>query len=72
MQQKRKNTPKVSLETGINSEVFHPNSQGNYGIVVTEMTANNLLAPLNQVSNKNQQINPIFKKKSINCHLLYN
>ena len=46
---------KVSLDMGMNSEVFRPNNKGSSGTAISETTLIDLMAPLNQVTNKKQR-----------------
>ena len=55
MQQARECASKVSLDTGMNSEVFRPNNKGNSGTTISETNLSDLMVPLNQVTNKKQR-----------------
>ena len=54
MHQARECASKVSSDTGMNSEVLHPNNKGTAGSAISETTLGDLMAPLNQVTNKKQ------------------
>ena len=56
MQQARECASKVSSDIGMNSDVFRPSNEGNSGTAISETTLSDLMAPLNQVTNKRQQI----------------
>ena len=56
MQQAQECASKVSSDMGMNSDVFRPNNKGNSGTAISETTLSDLMASLNQVTNKKQKI----------------